>query len=145
MSGNSILSEKCWGKCMPMHAFAKIQWYIFKKFRRAFYFPRHLKCIKGLGWSTRPGVPLHIGSYQAGNPGEHGACIGENAREKGLCVREKSGKCQGKRSWNFGRHPDQAKKFWNNMVTKYPEQNLHTKSKPVCKDFITQKLLQSYS
>ena len=34
------MSGKCEGKCMPMHAFAKIQWYIFKKFRLrlAFYF-----------------------------------------------------------------------------------------------------------
>ena len=76
---------------MPMHAFAKIQWYIFKY---------------TIGLSTFiPIWMLEIGSYHTGNPGEHGACIGENVREKGLCVGEKSGKCPGKRSWNFVRHP----------------------------------------
>ena len=38
----------------------------------------------------------------------------------------------------------QAAKFWNNMVTKYPNKELHLKSKQFCKKFITNKLIETY-
>ena len=38
----------------------------------------------------------------------------------------------------------QATKFWNSMVTKFPEEKLHLKSKPFCKTFIICKLLELY-
>ena len=60
-----------------------------------------LNAYYGLGWSTRPGVLLYIGSYHTGNPGEHGVCIGENVRAKGLV----SGKSPGKKVLEFWQTP----------------------------------------
>ena len=38
----------------------------------------------------------------------------------------------------------QASKLWNIMVTKYSKENLHLKTKPYCRKFITNRLLESY-
>ena len=39
----------------------------------------------------------------------------------------------------------QAATFWNSMVTKHAEKQLHLKSKSFCKKFIGNKLLESYN
>ena len=38
----------------------------------------------------------------------------------------------------------QAAQFWNNTVTKYPNEKLHMKSKQFCKKFVTNKFIEDY-
>ena len=38
----------------------------------------------------------------------------------------------------------QAVKFWNTIVSKYPEQKLQEKSRVYTKEFITRKILETY-
>ena len=39
----------------------------------------------------------------------------------------------------------QAAKFWNSIVSKYPDEKLHLKSRSFCKKFLSKKLLELYN